>query len=560
MRYLLIILLFFASKVSAISDAPTLLRACINYTDSVVTISWDAPSDVCGSFTNYVIYGNENAGSFSKIATIPNIAITEFPHVLNNKNANRTYFIRVFNLCDGKDSATSDTLSVDIVYPVNIQLDSVSYELSTQNIIAGWQKNPSVDTKAYQLYDYSSGNGDSIGYTTDTFYTITTNPTSVFPVVIATLDSCNLTSLLSTPHKVMRLGSTIDTCKRQITLSWTSYSGWQKIDSQFIMLSLNGSSFTKHTTVSGNTVSYVYDGFSLGDTFCFLIRASTNSNSITSSSNTTCIETRKLEEPSYVYLDRVSVDDNKTITLEWSTDNTKDQAYFKVSRSLGLNMFDQEFNVAASTSLSYNFNDVLVDVQKNYYRYAVSSFNKCDEPTATTDTSNSILLNMVPLTNHNDYFGWGGSVESYTLQKKNGSTWNQIETNVFPIASDYTDSAGCYRIIATEAVNAFGKKAISISNESCIQDSLKFYIPTGINPKTENNSFVVLGTGIDHSKSTYEIYNRWGMRLAQNNTNIPWKADYQGSIVPPGIYIYVVHLYGLLGEKASAKGTVYVIR
>ncbi|MBT8326506.1 MAG: gliding motility-associated C-terminal domain-containing protein [Bacteroidia bacterium] len=560
MRYLLVILSFLAINASAVQNAPTLLRACINYTDSIVTVTWDAPTDVCGSFTNYSLYGNENGGAFFKIADIPDIAIVEYPHTINNKNAIRSYFIRVLTLCDGQDSATSDTLYVDIVYPANIQLDSVSYDVATQNIIAGWKKNPSKDTKAYQLYDYSSGNGDSIGYTIDTFFTVTTNPNNVFPVVIATLDSCNLTSLISSPHKVMKLNSSIDTCKREIALSWTSYVGWQSIDSQFIMVSVNGGSFTKHSTISGGSTSFTYDGFVLGDTFCFFIRASTESNLITSSSNISCIETRKLEKPSFVYLERVSVDDNKTISIEWTTDNTKDQAYFKVFRGLASNMFDEEFNVTANTNLSYNLNDVLVDVQNEYYSYAISTINKCEEVTATSNTSNSILLKTVPIVSHNNYSGWDGSTDTYTLQKKNGSTWNDIETDVFPIASDYSDSSGCFRIRADEKINQYGSSAISYSNESCIQDSLRFYVPTGINPQSENNSFVVLGTGIDHSKSTYEIYNRWGMRLAQNNTNIPWKAEYQGSLVPPGIYVYIVHLYGYLGEKESAKGTVYVIR
>ena len=560
MRYLLIILVFFTQHVVAVNQAPTLLRACINYVDSVVTVSWDAPDDGCGSFTKYSLYGNENGGSFVKIADIPDIAIVEYPHSINNKNTNRQYFIRVFNLCNGTDSATSDTLPVDIIYPSNLQLDSVSYDLPTQHIIAGWKKNPSKDTKAYQIYDYSSGNGDSIGYTADTFFTVSTNPNLVFPVVIATLDSCGLTSLLSTPHKVMRLSESIDTCKREISLSWTKYQGWQSVDSQVVMVSVNHANYIKVRSLAGSSTSFVYNNFSLGDTFCFFIRAFTGANIISSSSNRVCIETRALEQPSYVYLERISVDDNRSITIEWSTDNTRDQSRFAISRGTGANPVDQLFNVASSQSLSYTFNDVLVDVQSKHYTYYVESINKCEEITATSNSSNSMLLSMTPTTAHNTYVGWDGNTNTYTLQKKEGSTWKQIEVSASPITTNYEDSSGCYRIMAIENVNQYGKTAVSYSNESCLLDSLRFFVPTGINPQTQNNSFVVLGTGIDHSKSTYEIYNRWGMRLAQNPTNIPWKADYQNDLVPPGIYIYVLHLYGLLGEKQSAKGTVYVIR
>lgn len=567
MRHLAIILILFSLKSWGVGRSPKMLRSCINFDDSTVTVQWTVPSDACNSFTHYDLYANVDNGPFNLIATIPVRAVDEYPHKLPDLNTNRKYFIVVHKLCNGVDSAISDTLDIDVEYPANIPIDSVSYDLATQHIIAGWKKNPSADTRGYQIYDFSSGNGDSIGFTNDTFFTITTDPNNVFPVVLASIDSCDLSSILSTPHRVMRLSGTIDTCKREISLSWTPYQGWLSIDSQRVMVSLNRNPYTSYVTIAGNATSHNLPNITLGDTLCIYIRAYTALGTITSSSNYICFETRALRNPTYSYLSQVTVANNQDVDLEWIIDDGHDQKDFTIYRSTDNINFSIQgaVNITNPSTLQYQFTDMSANVDQTIYYYVVETNNVCDELTATTNKSNSILLdfNGPTFKNHNPYSYFDGGTTEYALEKEDpiSSTWNtvNVQSTGFNTTS-FDDSIGCYRVRAIEGMNQYGFSRTSVSNEVCIGNLLNYFIPNAIHTSTENNRFLIVANGIDHNISYYEIFNRWGELIVRRPTNEAWYAEYRNELVPQGVYLCLVYLYGYDGEQEMIKQPIYVFR
>ncbi len=567
MRYLSFIFIFWTTTLFAVDSAPRLLRSCINFNDSVVTISWQAPTDACGSFTHYSLYENVNGGTFSRIAVIPNIAITEYPHKLPDLNTTRSYYITVHTLCDMLDSATSQTIAIDVTYPDPQELDSLSYDLATQNIIAGWSPNTSTDTKGYEIYDYSSGNGDSIGFTTGTNFTVTTDPLNVFPVVMAALDSCNLSTVLSTPHRAMRLTERLDTCDRRIRINWSRYQGWQAVDSQHIMMSVNHGPYTRFRTIGGATTSYEIGGITLGDTICLYIRAYAPGGTITSSSNIACVETRAFEVPSYIYLSQVTVVNDHDVHLEWEVDNATDMKVFYGHRSDNNSIYVSRFNVKVvdENIIQYTGFNPTVNVHEDHHVYKISVENVCGDSIMESNEATTIRLAFGDeyAKNHNHYRGFDGGVQKYELQKqlRSSFTWNTIRTQDTPFNNiDFSDSSGCYRVLATENMNTFGYFKTSLSNTECILAPLTYYMPNAINRTTENNRFIIYGEGIDHSRSFYMIYNRWGEMLANQKTNEPWYGDYNGEPVPNGMYMYVAHIYGVLGEKRMVKDYIYVFK
>ena len=569
MRHIFIIsFILFTLKSFGVESPPKILRACMNFTDSIVTISWQAPTDDCVSFNKYTIYGSRESGPFNKIDDIPNINITEYPHKLADINRTWEYFITVDYLCDGISTASSDTIKIDLSAPVNIQIDSVSYDLSTQDIIAGWPTNPSVDTKVYEVYDNSSGDGDSIGRTTNNSFNISDARSGRFPVRISTIDSCSLSSLLSNPHVPSFLNASIDTCLREIALSWTRYSGWTTIDSQSLYISRDyGVTFVKDTTLNGSTNSLIFNNFILGDTIYFYIRSYTKMGTVSSSSNIRIIETRAFQVPQYIYLSLATVYDainntNATPSITWQIDNIQDLKTFSVLRGTTNSNLSEATKINTVTSeLNYVFDDFAYNAKEGSYFYQVNGLDKCGDVLQSSDTCNTIFLEIDPLIVHNEYINWDVGVRDYTLQKHNGSTWNSLYTQNNKIANiDFSDSFGCYRIEATEEMNRFNSVAISRSNILCITKPLNFHIVTGLNTQSENNRFIILGEGIDHTRSTYSIFNRWGQKIITNNTNEPWYATYNGETVPSGSYVYVATIFGLLGEKETTKGILNVIR
>ena len=75
----------------------------------------------------------------------------------------------------------------------------------------------------------------------------------------------------------------------------------------------------------------------------------------------------------------------------------------------------------------------------------------------------------------------------------------------------------------------------------------------------KNNRFVIRGVGIDHSRSSFQIYNRWGQRIVELPTDQAWYGDYMGEMVGTGLYPFVITVVGLKGENEQIKGVLRII-
>jgi len=557
-REFIVIAIFFSQLSWAVDLSPRMLRACIDYDNDIVTVKWAQPTDGCGSFEKYLIYGSENLGPFKKIAEIQNLTVGEYPHSLLVQNTSWRYYITTYTHCNGVDSLRSDTIGVDVVYPLNIEIDSISYNLESQKIIAGWKRNPSTDTKHYELYDYSSGNGDLLGDTKLLSFNISEKRAGRFPVVLATLDSCNLSSLLSQPHEATHLKGTIDSCSRTINLNWSLYVGWNTIDSQSLYVSVNKGAFVKVETVVGDKKRMTYGGFDLGDTLKFFMRAYKNNKS--TSSNTIIFETRKLIRPEEFTLKLVDVVDNN-IEISWLCKNQDDTKEFVVYSGQS----ETSFKKLESTPVNIDKNEYKIqDLQNNpntqAYFYYIISVDKCGTQSSSTDTSMNLHVDTNQTEIHNRYVGWKNGVLNYTLELFEGSTWNETKNkpNVF-INEDIKKIQNCFRITAV-ADNGQTNMLISHSNEVCPKKKLRYFITTALNPNGVNKHFVIKGEGLDYVLSTFQIYNRWGELIKSGTLNEEWDGSYKNKVVGSGIYLYVVKIHGINGEYEQVKGVVSVIK
>ncbi|MBR9859893.1 hypothetical protein GYB22_03945 [bacterium] len=545
----------------AVTGPPVLLRACFNVSDSIVTLQWTQVNDACNSFERIDIYEKQSPGPFTKIASVTDPSARSYSLNTKDLNKTRSYYLSIHTLCDMLDSAHSDTILIDNERPELTVLDSLSYDFLSQDIIAGWKQNGSPDAAGYRIFKQVSGINDSIGQTQDTFYTISKNPASVFDVTIAAFDSCGLFSDISDVHRVCRLNSSIDTCLREISLNWSRYKGWAGIDSQVVLLNKNHEGYKRFTSFDETENSLKFTDFMLGDTLCFMVRSYSNTPGITSTSNIRCIETRAFYEPSYLYLSRVTVIGDEDISLEWESDDLRDIKTYQILRADNSGVPSTYNSVPGTQSQNYTYTDVATNVHDQFYSYKIESYNYCDELVLESNTSNSIFLEIDPGLSHNPYLNWDGGVEQYILhhQGQGSSTWNTIDVSSNEIFYQTLDTGGCFYIEAVENQNSYGYNKNSISNIECIIPDLNVYVPNSMNLGSENNRFIVLGTGIDHSKSRYQVFNRWGEMLVDNNTNVPWYGDYRGERVMQGIYVYTITVYGLKGEKQTYKGVLRVI-
>lgn len=562
MRILAIFFLFFFSRLAAVTSAPVFLRACINNNDSTVTLSWTNISDGCGSFNRYRIYEKVNAGPFTTLTSIFNVGTTEHSFKISNTNTNRSYYITVLYLCDLADSAVSNVVNIDVLRPSQTVLDSVSFDVLTQDIIVGWKANGAADTKGYRLYRNSSGINDSIGQTAGTSYISGNGVGEIFNITISVFDSCDLFAPISSAHRPMALAGSLDSCKAEISLNWSAYVGWSSIDSQALFVSRNHSDFQHYISLTASNTTFIFTDFALGDTLCFYVRAYSGSKPISSSSNTFCFESRALVKPELLYLRQVTVNDAEQIDLKFETDNNQDVSQYQIYKATA----DGAFSLLSALNstkgqYSYSYTDANVQVQSSHYSYYVQAIDQCQDLALQSNTGRSILLTTEPNGNFNSYLNWDGDVAQYIIEFKAtaSSTWNtdQILTASGPF--QVADSAVCYRIRAEENINSYGYAEFSYSNLSCIESDLKVFIANTMVLGGTNNRFIVKGQGIDYINSHYEIYNRWGERLIEAQLSSPWYGDYMGEPVQSGIYIYVVKVSGLKGEEQTLKGVLRII-
>lgn len=573
MKHILLVAFAIFIYVSGLSvnDKPVIVRACLNFNDSIVTISWKPVTDNCGSFTRYSLYGQIENDPFTLIDHIPDRSITEYPFKLDDLNADRSFYISVDFACDNSTILTSDTISIDLVQPQGIPIDSVSIDLITQQTLVGWKPNAAPDSWFYTLYDYSSGDGDSLTSTSDTSNVISNTQIGRYPIVLATTDSCGLLSIISTPHQTALLRATLDKCGRSITLNWNRYEGWASIDSQHVYISKDHGPFIRDTTHLGSSNSSIHTSIDLGPNYRYYIRSFTGSQPISSSSNIVEIQTTAIQIPDFLYLNLATVyhvpnDPNAIPSISWTIpEATSDLKRFDVYRGntaenlLLVNTID-----AVTGQSEYNFDNFSQNATEREYFYQVIGLDECDSVLITSNLSSTIHLSIDPLIVHNEYINWYGDVRFYELIKLDASsTWNTIHTSTDPITLlnlNFLDSTGCYRIVATENPNQFSSVAISRSNILCLQKDLTFEITTALNPQSTNNRFIIVGEGIDKQRSYYKIYNRWGQEIANNPAHIPWYANHKGEIVENGIYIYTGEIFGLKGERQSINGTLHIVR
>lgn len=550
---------------SGVTQAPQMLRACLNNDDSTLTIQWRPVGDVCASFTRYDLYANKNSGPYSRIARITNRLTTEHSYKLDDLSTDRNYYIVVHSLCDGLDSATSTVLRIDQTKPPQRDLKRVSFDTATQEVFAEWYRNPAPDAMGYRLYRYNTSVYDSIGQTTDTFQVVSPSPGVPFDVGYATFDSCLLFSPISERHRVAYMQGAIDTCARRITLSWTLYKGWSSIDSQALYMSINDGYFRRMMGFGGGISSAQLNGIQLGDTLCVYLVSYTDGSGtrIESFSNTLCFETRAFAVPE-LYLSNVTLDAS-TMTkssAEWLVYNHKDVAAFDVYAAIGGGSFVRMASVPHSGQGAYQWSDPTNNPTASRIRYYIEAVNVCNESAAISLESTTIFLApQAGAGSFNNYINWDGALDSYAIEFRSdqGSTWNSYGSQVDNAPFALKSEPGCYRVIAYETMNSHGIAATSYSNSICIQASLKIWAPETMVIGGLNNRFLVHGTGIDHSRSRFEIYNRWGQRIAEQPTDQAWYGDYGGDHVPTGLYPFVIFAYGFNGESEQINGVLRII-
>lgn len=560
----------------SINQPAYIQRACLNRSDSVLTVSFVAPSiDACSSFSNFELFGRDNtANPFVSLGKSTNFSSNQIQCTLPNKKQWQV-FITLRFACNGSDTFNTDTLQIDDIPPAYLEPDSVSIDLASQKMVAGWPKAPENDVMGYSLFktDPSTGNNILIDKTSALFYSFNT---STFDPLntgnryrMAAFDSCNNGGPISSYHSPVLLKPDIDPmginqqCSRKIFIKWDAYVGWP-VNAYDIFVKDNiTNSWIVTGSVSGAQLSYIYTFSTLGATYTFYIRAHKTASSITSSSNTITFNTMAHQNPGYIDIGHVSVvsDGNIEITSKWEATPSIKTIQLQ-QKPFGSSTWNTLATYTGNLGKS-KYTDQNKNTSYQKYLYRVMATNICNETFDSSGVHISMLLRRTQNQVYwNSYWGWQAdtSTEELELRDKQSSTWNkQIITQDSSFLLTDTTSPNCYRVIAIKYfLNT--PSDTSYSNEICLKSFDSTLIPTAFTPGGINPVFKIINGNLLPGQATMYIYNRWGAKIFEGDALIGWDGtDTKGDFIGPGIYPYIVQI--VRTEKRELfKGTITVIR
>jgi len=569
---------------------------------STPKLTWNIFADPLppGEGSTFDIYRQRNsaAATWAKIATVPLNA---------NGNINYFYLDSIRGICNLDSvryrvqftdsllgctsvSNVSQWHTVKDLNPPTIPLlDSVSVDAGGFAVM-GISPAFSPDVACFVPYLYTSGssyNGLDTLCTanTPTIYTYTASSANSGSeeFSVAGLDSCgNIGTIAFNPQKTIYTSASYDFCTKTAIIKWSPYINMVTgVNHYDVFYSVGGSAYTYLGDTTETT--FFQHNLALSTTYCYYVRAHSNGKTVTgkdtatSTSNTFCITTSNPLEPTFVYLKNVTVNAQQTIDISWHVLKTDPIGGFNIYRSTsktGAYSLIQNVSFSPATG-DYSFTDNNVNTHTTEYFYYVDVLDKsCSNGAITSDTSNSILLNVTPGANLTASLSWNGyakytnGITGYNIYRSvNGSYGSPIATiagnvnNYVDDVSQLADKEGMflYYVEAVEqAPDSLGLQK-SQSNFDTVYVDANLYIPNAFVPSQHslNNVFLPIGAFIDNSDYILTIYNRWGQKIYETaDPNKGW----DGGGHEEGVYAYTVQYKTSIGEYRQRSGTVNLIR
>lgn len=471
--------------------------------------------------------------------------------------------------------------------PLPPNLDSVSIDYHTNQIMLGWKPSASGDVTAYIIYYFVGGTEgwkpvDTVyGYDTTFWIDNERSASEVTEYRIASLDSCMNSSYMSEPQQTMIISPHYDICRETITLNWTAYQNMTGgLTGYRIYYSIDGAPLQYAGETDAATTTFSISNLLPESTYKLVVKAVGNGEEITASSLSYEFRSGDVQIQHLVYMRSVSVLDNQDIELTmWTSGDTlpfTELQLFRFDEAAG--HFALLGSMAYDGGGSYTFLDKNVAVSSHIYRYKAELRNECDMPAGESNIGRNILLSGTNGEERKihlqwtDYGEWSGGVREYAVERR-------VETNsffeeigiVYPGSSltfsddvDHFYHSGSnftYRIVAKEHPNEYGFSGESISNEATVSQDPLTFIPNAFSPEGKNQQWQPVNSFVSLENYSLLVYSRAGQIIFQTkDPYMAWDGKVNGVTVPGGVYFYYITYSNPNGTTFEKSGSVTVIR
>jgi len=538
-------------------------RACLDRVTGELNLLMTPSKDTFSNFAFYRIWGRDNAAaSFQLLHQETSINKQNLNLSPPNKKRWEIYVSTHWNACKNLDSVISNTVFVDNIAPSYIEPDSVSVDLITQKVIAGWTSPSDADIMGYSLFKVDAvGNNQLIDEQNVLCYQFNTgtfdSKVGGNRLAIAAYDSCRNGGIISKSHSPILLSYELNNnylCNKNIRFEWTNYVGWSSGSQLVIIEDMDAGTVIGKVWLNGtdNSLDWTlpYFGFNIR----IYVRAfKLGNNSISSTSNIVVGLVGDFPQPTTLTsIDWISVESEPNIELK-GRKNAGDSAvlYFK---DFGASTWNVGTLINKSNSY-FLYNHTASNSSNGLTDFKLVRYNHCK----TAFDSSTIYRNILLSKNTNKelifspHSGWksdGLSHEYRLMEFKNGNwslegTLNESNPNYMFTPTGY--GVRKFRIKSVSFDPVYGSLNWSYSNVIQLDmgfDSSQvdtFLIPNAFTPGGVNPVFKVSNPAVLRGEAQMYIYNRWGEIFYRCDALEGWDGtDGKGELVPDGIYVYVI--------------------
>jgi gliding motility-associated-like protein len=577
-------------ETSPVTDTVRTIKVNVINNNGVAFIRWNPLHDpeLTTATLNYDVYKEYPTGTWTKIGTTT-APDYDWSDTINVCSAIINYYVSTGDQsgCTSNSSIDGD-LFKDITKPNVSVMDTVSLSTPTgTNVNISWIPSTSGDVEGYIIYNFNGASWDSIGAVTGA------NSTSfsfVDPAVqngsqlysIAAYDSCGNRSSIGLSQNTMFLKAKLDVCKYAIDLQWNPFINMPGgVAGYNVFVSENGGPITLLASVPATNITYSHNTLTNGSIYNYYIQVVGNDNTKTAISTQASDTANLLVLPTFGYLRKATVIDLRRVIVTAYVDTLKqpDVSKYKLQRS-----FEKTGPFSTVAVQSYaglpdlTFSDFTARTNQYSYYYRIVTVDSCGNEVLISNLGRTILLsglaekNLTNSLKFNDYEEWSGGVLNYSLFRKIDDTWQPTPSAVLPFGQQaYIDDVSsifqttgrfCYRVEAYEGGgNIYGFTDTSSSNEICLIQEPKVYVPSGFTPGGKNGVFKPSFIYVDAKNYFFIVFNRWGQKVFEtNNPEEGWDGTFDGTLAPEGTYVYNVRIFGTSGQEIEKNGSVTLLR
>ena len=581
------------------------LQANPSITPGFVTLEWNEVYFGGGGVNpnSYIISAEFPAGVWNQVGSIPYTpGYNLFEYEVTECNADINFQIQLegnsgcffsSNIAGGNYSDQADALPPVVT---SVTVDSLLGNASMQ-----WEPSVSIDVAGYIIYECINNFTFAIDTIFDPNATSYTNSesaanTSSEGYTIAAFDDC---FVMGEPDPGPASGGCSETiylqtswaaCQNSVTLFWTPYDSWTNGVQEYrifaqetTVMGVQGNSFLLDV-VDGTSTNYIHEGAVLSSTYRYRIQAVENVTGNTSESNT---RVQLLFYPTTPQNTRIATatvqaKNDVLIALDIDESNTFTNTYVLERKQLGQSItgpyqFESIDQISAGNGANLlSFNDLNVSTQDTQYDYRVIVENGCNDQVDTTEIARPMLLTGLPNTDRlvntlfwTPYIEWAGGVLNYEIYRSNepgelGELLITVPGGVTSFEDDvsdllYTPGEFCYTIQAVENPG-FTIPFTSLSNQLCLTQEPKIWIPNAFVVGGFNNTFQPVISFADFDRYEMFIFNRWGDLVYETDLiEEGWDGSAGKETLMEGVYTYFIRVQDGAGRVYERRGTLTLL-